>query len=375
MQKAKVCILTTVHPSQDSRIFQKEAMTLLRAGYAVTLIAQHEKDETIEGIKIIALPKAKNRLHRFFGLTFKAFSQALKHDADVYHLHDPELLPAGVILKLLKRKKIIYDAHEDYQKQTLSKLYIPRIARKSIAFLIKATEYVVSFFFDGIVTATDDISKNFSYHKRAISVKNFPMISSFTLAKRNNADQKGLLDLIYIGGLAQIRGTSELVRSLELLDTSYQVRLNLYGKFYPAEYEEEIKKLEGFKKVRYHGWVEPEKVPSLLKHYDAGIVCLQPISNYLTSLPVKLFEYMAAGLPVIASNFPLWQEIVEENKCGICVNPLNPKEIAAAIQSLVDQPNVARQMGKNGRKAVEQKYNWKSESQKLLKLYEELTKN
>ena len=81
---------------------------------------------------------------------------------------------------------------------------------------------------------------------------------------------------------------------------------------------------------------------------------------------------MAAGLPVIASNFPLWKEIVEKNKCGICVNPLSPREIAAAINWMLQNPTDAAEMGRNGRKAVLEKYNWEAESKKLIKFYEEI---
>ncbi len=96
----KVCILTSVHSLFDIRIFHKQAKTLAKAGYDVTLIVQHTRDEVIEGIKVIALPKPKNRFHRMIGLVFRVFRLALTQKADVYHFHDPELLPVGVLLRL-----------------------------------------------------------------------------------------------------------------------------------------------------------------------------------------------------------------------------------------------------------------------------------
>lgn len=369
---AKVCHITTVHPPFDVRIFHKECKTLAKAGYEVYLIAQHDKEEMVDGVYIIPLPKVKNRFQRILLLPIRALNIALRLKAHVYHFHDPELLPVGVLLKLLTGKKVVYDVHEDYSKQILSKYYISRILRRSISYLIKMLEHISSLFFDGIVTATDDILRNFSYHKKAISIKNFPIIENFSDTKKVNGGRKDVFNLIYIGGLTEERGIIEVVRALEFVNSKKQLKLILCGEFTPPDLEVRVRSLKGFEKVKYLRWVDHKKIPEFLNKADAGIVCLHPIPNYLTSLPIKLFEYMLAGLPVIASNFPLWKEIIEGNNCGICVDPLDPKEIAEAIKYLIDHPDEARQMGENGRKAVLEKYNWENESKKLLKLYGEL---
>lgn len=368
---SKVCILTSVHPSFDTRIFHKEAKSLVKASYDVMLIAQHDKNEVVDGVKIVALPKPKNRLHRMLTLPSKAFRLALKQKADIYHFHDPELLTIGILLKIFTRKKVIYDVHEDYAKQTLSKPYIPKIARKVVALLINLIEYISSKFFDGIVTATDDILKNFSYHKKAVSIKNFPILTNFSDKRKNNSNPD-ILNLIYIGGLSKIRGITEMVRALELINPDKKVKLILYGKFDSTDYEIEVRKLKGFEKVEYLGWIGPKKIPGLLIGADMGMVCFLPKPNHINSMPNKLFEYMAAGIPVVASKFPLWKEIVEGNNCGICVDPTNPKEIADAIQWLIEHSEEAWQMGENGRKAVSERYNWENEGKKLLDLYERL---
>jgi glycosyltransferase involved in cell wall biosynthesis len=297
---------------------------------------------------------------------------ALRQKADIYHLHDPELMLVGILLKLITGKKVIYDVHEDYSKQMLFKLYLPKIIRKEIAFLVGMIESYSSKLLDAIITATDDILKNFSRHKRVLSVKNFPIVSNFPIEEENEEREKGVFSLIYIGGLEKIRGITQIIEALAVFNSDDPLRLVLCGDFYPANFEAKVRSLEGFKKVEYLGWVAPRDIPNLLKNHDVGIVCLHPTTNYVTSLPLKLFEYMAAGLPVIASNFPLWKTIVEGNGCGICVDPLNPEEIAQAIKYLMEHPGLREEMGEKGRRAVAEKYNWEKEGKKLLDLYAQL---
>ncbi len=365
----KVCILTSVHSPFDARIFHKQAKSLVKAGYDVTLIAQHDKSEVVNGVKIVALPKPKNRFRRMLG-TWRVFKQALKQEADVYHFHDPELIPVALLLKTVG-KKAIYDVHEDYGKAILSKYYLPRHTRKSIAWLSNLVEKFAVSFFDAIVVATDDILKSFSSHKRVVAVHNFPILPRFTNRDSGVQADKGF-NVIYAGGLTEERGISEIVQAMEYLDSSRNVKLVLYGKFQPESYQDKVKGLGGFERVEYLGWIQPEELWLKMIQATVGIVCLHPVERYTVGMPVKLFEYMAAGLPVIASNFPLWKEIVEGDNCGLTVNPLDSREIAGAVEYLIDHPDEAKKMGENGKKAATEKYNWGTESKKLLAIYEDL---
>jgi|Deesub1362A_J573_1020465.scaffolds.fasta_scaffold05679_5 glycosyltransferase involved in cell wall biosynthesis len=366
----KVCILTTVHPPFDTRIFHKQAKTLAKAGYDVTLIAQHEKSEVAEGVKIIPLPKPRNRFQRFFGLTWQTLRLALRQHADIYHFHDPELLPIGVLLKLFTRAKVIYDVHEDVPKQILTKHWVPAPLRCSLAVVFSVFEKALARVMDAVVVATEDIAAKFVRFKPVV-VHNFPdlrMLSNPSPAPLEGNEKV----VIYVGGISRIRGAFEMVRALEYLDHSLEVRLDLIGKFEPPALEFELQMLPGYRQVRYLGWMQPGDVYVHLAKADIGLVCLHPEPRFMVAWPVKLFEYMAAGLPVIASDFPLWKEIVEGNECGLTVNPLDPKEIAAAIEYLIEHPEERRRMGENGRRAVLEKYNWEREAQKLLAVYKRL---
>ena len=369
----KVCHLTSAHEPFDDRIFHKECKSLAEAGYDVAVIAQHDRDEVVDGINVIALKKSKNRVDRMFGLTIQIFFRALKQKSDIYHFHDPELLPVGVLLKLFSRKKIVYDVHEDYGKQILSKPYLPKWSRRGISVMINLIEYSSTGFFDGIVTATDDILNKFRNHNTALSVKNYPVISYFKY-ERNNGKENSIhgkvFNLVYIGNISKERGLNETIQALAYIDTP--LKLSFYGNCDPTDSEFNLNNLKGSEKVQFVGWMEHKEVVAKLSNYDAGIVCLHPLPNYITALPIKLFEYMAAGLPVIASNFPILREIVEGNKCGICVDPLNPEEIAKAIRYLIAFPEKRMKMGQNGKQAILEKYNWEKENDKLINLYNNL---
>jgi len=368
----RVCILTTVHPPFDTRIFYKQAKTLVRAGYNVTLIAQHDKNEVVDGVKIIALPKPRNRFTRILGLTWRAFRLVLCQHADVYHFHDPELLPVGIFLKLFTNAKVIYDVHEDYPKMIRVKYWIPKLFRQLAAFLFERIEVRGARALDRIVTVNEVIGGRFG-HNKVVLLKNYPLLALSKEVLRPKAARTSnspkSIKLTYVGGLTRARGIKEIVEAVGALAENLNIQLDLIGKFTDRSFEGEVSKLSGFRKTRLVGWVPHFKVWEYLQAADIGLMCLHPVGDYTYGLPVKLFEYMATGLPVIASNFPLWENFFKEHGCGLAVDPFNPEEIAAAIEYLVRNPVLRERMGDNGRRAVLEKYNWESEGQKLLALY------
>lgn len=366
MKNLRVVHLTSVHPAFDVRIFFKECKTLATQ-FEVSLVAPHPTREAIvDGIRVVGVDRPVNRKHRFTSTVRKVYKVALDLDADVYHFHDPELIPAGILLKA-HGKRVVYDVHEDVPRQVLVKSWIPRFLRGLTSVSAALMERLASPLFDGIVAATPIIARRFPKRK-TVTLHNFPILTELRPsdgpAYKSRAPQ-----VVYAGGISELRGLREMIESLALVDPKLDVRLKIAGDLPGEPLLSEMRGLRGSERVEFVGWQSRPQIAELLKTARIGIVVLHPIQNYLESYPVKLFEYMASGLPVVASNFPIWRSIVQEARCGILVNPLEPKSIADAIAWLLANPDEAEKMGRRGQRAIEQKFNWEHESTKLMSLY------
>ncbi|GGH01652.1 glycosyltransferase WbpH [Polaribacter pacificus] len=364
-KKIKIAHLTSVHPRYDTRIFVKECSALAEIeNYSVYLIVADEKeDEIVNRVKILSVGKKKGRLKRLVFSPRVVYKKALEIDANIYHIHDPELIPAGLKLKK-KGKFVVFDAHEDFPKQLLGKPYLNKYIAKILALLIRLYEKRVFKKFDFIIAATPYIrNKVLKINKNCVDVNNYPIVEEFsgTSVWEDKKDQ-----VCYTGGLTEARGIWEMVESLSYLNTT---KLALAGRFFELEFEKKVKTNKSWDKVNELGYLNRKEVALVYKNSKAGLVTLHPLINYLDSLPVKMFEYMAAGIPVIASDIKLWKSIIEENECGVCVNPIDTKSIADAIDYVIKNPNESERMGKNGRQAVLEKFNWNIEKKKLINLY------
>lgn len=361
----RVCHLTSAHPRDDTRILLKECHSLVRAGYAVFfVVADGKKNEFKDGVSIIDVGVSHGRIRRMLGATRRVLAAARKIDADIYHFHDPELLPVGVKLSRLG-KQVIFDAHEDLGKQMLSKHYLNKSLRRILAWAYETYERQCLHYFSAVIAATPTIQVKYSaLHSLAVAVNNYPMVDELHLSDVT-AQKTASTSICYVGGICQIRGIIELVQALQVV--RHPVRLQLAGNF--TDSEELVRTMPGWSKVNMLGYINRDGIRNTLNSSIAGLVTLHPTPNYVESLPVKMFEYMAAGIPVIASDFPLWRQIVEGNRCGICVNPLDPVDIARAIETLIANPTMAQEMGANGRRAVIKRYNWGQEERALIDLY------
>ena len=371
MSKRAVCICTTAHPAKDTRIFYREGHTLVRAGYDVTLVAPYPEKETVEGVRILPLRASRSRLRRILFAPIRVMVRARRLRVDVYHLHDPELIPLGILLRLF-RKKVVLDLHEDLPEQILSKEWLPSLLRWPLSVVVRFGLRLVCSAFSGVVVATDHIAKTIKATSVAV-VRNYPPLRAVATNRTPVSQDSGAM-VCYVGGLTVTRGILELLGAIIDLPESYNVSLRLIGRPQTAEMEDRIasavKLFEG--RLEWLGWQDPEMVWRLLSKCDIGVVCLHPVPRYQVALPVKLFEYMAAGLPVIASDFKLWRDIIESADCGVCVDPLDSSAIAAVIMKLASDPIRRAEMGQNGMQAVRTIYNWESESVRLIALYERI---
>lgn len=369
----KVCHLSSAHHGLDVRIFEKECVSLAAGGYnthlVITATAQDVERAAAKGVSIYKLPPPSGRFSRMLKQAWCCYRIAKELDADIYHFHDPELIPCGILISLAG-KQVIYDVHEDLPKDILTKNWIPLCARKLVAAAAGSIEYLGARYFFSVVTATPFIAERFRrINPRTVDINNYPLLGELENVLPWGAKQQ---EVCYVGGIDAIRGIKEVIVALELVKTS--VSLNLAGQFSEAEVEAEVKVSRGWQRVNELGFLNREGVRDVLGRSVAGLVTLHPVINYIDALPVKMFEYMSSSIPVIASNFPLWRDIIEGNDCGLCVDPMKPQAIAEAIDFLMNNPGRAQQMGENGRKAVEEKYNWGMEEHKLFALYANLIK-
>lgn len=366
MHDIKVVHLTSAHPRFDTRILIKECCSLAKK-YSVSLVvADGLGDEIKENVFIYDVGKFNSRKERMIYAPRVLLKKSLELDAELYHLHDPELIPIGIILKM-HGKKVIFDAHEDLPNQIYSKPYLHPLIKKPVSITIRLIESLTCARLDGIIAATPFIRDKFlTINNNSIDINNYPKIEEFN----NTVASKIKNQVCYVGGLAEVRGITEMVSALEITQNDSQ--LKIAGNFIESVLQDKITKMRGWKKVDFIGYVGRDEIKNTLIESVAGLVLLHPTRSYIDSLPVKMFEYMIAGIPVIASNFPLWESIIDEAACGICVDPLNPNAIADAIDYLINHPEKAIEMGEKGRKAVINNYNWNIEEEKLYKFYNKI---
>jgi glycosyltransferase involved in cell wall biosynthesis len=368
--RTRVTHLTSVHPPLDTRIFWKECRTLARAGFDVVLVAPDAPDDSVHGITLLSHPRPGGRVERVIRTPLAVSRLALSTKADLYHFHDPDLLPAGVIIRVLSRKPVIFDSHEDVPRQLLDRPWIPQRWRPLAARFAGAIEQVLVRGVSAVVSAEPAAAARFP-HDRTTTVQNFPLLEEFEAVESERQPRKHVL--VYVGDVTEARGAVEMVDAIGLVSADLHAQLILVGPCHVPGLLEKLARRAGWARVEYVGWQNRAQVVQHLRSARAGIVVLHPTAQYRDATqPVKLFEYMAAQLPVIASNFPAWHKWVEGAGAGIAVDPLDPSAIAGAIESILRDPGRAESMGRAGRSLVTQTYNWEPEGARLVELYRRL---
>jgi len=367
-----VAHLTSDHFALDPRIFYKECRSLARAGYRVTLIGPYLQDAEVDGVKIRAMRFAFARWSRLSIGLVRLWSAAVKTDAEIYHLHDPELLPIGLWLRR-RGKKVVYDVHDDFPALAAATRYLPFPGplRRIPPSTIRAIENFAAPRMSAIIAAVEFIGERFkALNRNCVVVHNLPERDELAPQVWPNWSERAR-NIAYVGSFARWRGLREMVLAMAKLPQSLDSKLVLVGRI-PGELLADIERLPGYDRVQLTGMLDRSGVRQALSTVMAGLVLLHPVSFMLGAWPIKMFEYMAAGIPVIASDFPLWREFLGDPPCGLLVNPLDPAAIADAIEFILTHPSEAEEMGRRGRRSVERRYNWATEEATLLQLYRRL---
>lgn len=367
-KSAKVVHLSSVHSAFDIRIFHKECKSLAQAGLDVMFVAPHSRDEVVDKIQIRAVPVQGNRLRRFTKTIWDIFRESQRQSADLYHFHDPELILVGLFLRA-QGKRVIYDIHEDVPKDILAKHYLPQWSRQIIARIADGIESIAGKRFTALVAVTPSIAERFRrYNQRTFLVQNFPRPSEISQSAASNWEAREQR-IVYTGGLNRNRGIREMVEAMGLLPASCPALLDIASAEQPTAVVPELVGSSGWSRVHYRGNLNRAQIAQLLGQARVGAVLFHPVPNNLESMPHKLFEYMAAGIPVVASNFSFWQKTLGPWNCVHFVDPKKPQEIAKAMEYLISHPVEAEQMGRRGQQAVHAIFNWDTQAQELLKLY------
>ena len=368
-QTPKIVHVTSVHRWGDVRIFQKQCRSLAANGYDVVLVAVAPQDMTHDGVRLRALPTPRSVWHRMLVTACQAMRVAWRERADLYQIHDAELLPWAFVMRCAGRT-VIYDMHENLPKDLLDKTWLPRWLRPLLATCARLVERVLLFRMP-VIFAEESYAREYPWVRDAQIILNLPRteILPSPSAKRDDPPMVG-----YIGGVAVDRGSAVTVKALaRLKDRGLAVGWHCVGPTWPRHLADDLAREsdEAGIHIVLHGYLPHDEGWAVMNRCVVGLAVLEPRPNFVESLPTKLFEYMALELPVIASDFPLYRRIVDDAECGICVDPYDAEALADAIQSLVANPERAQQMGRRGREAVFTRYNWATELGKLIAFYEQ----
>lgn len=334
----------------------------------MTLAATGAPEQGIEGVDFLSLPpNAGNRLRRIVFGKGRLLRRLRALQADIYHAHDPELLPVILALRMMG-KRVVYDAHEHLRDSLASKPYLHPCLGRIVAAGASAVEAFVARRCAVVVAATPVIGAQFPGPKTRV-IHNYPIVEELATPPRDLADFVSRPPHgIYVGTLTQLRRADEMFAASDMLCSRYpDGRLIVAGETY------QVSDPTRHPGVEYLGVVPAARVSELLRCARFGVVLLADIPAYVDALPTKFFEYAAAGLPVISTRSTTSiAAIVAEHDCGLIVDGRDPDEVAKAMLWLLEHPEEAFEMGQRGAHAVRSRYNWETEAKKLVEAYRQL---
>jgi len=331
---------------------------------SVALMAVEAPGGLMQGVHTLRLKRAPaGRLGRIAVTLPKILWKSLRVKARIVHIHDPELIPIALAAKVWGCR-IVYDVHEDYPLDILCKPWIPRLLRRPVAAAFSIFERLCVRAFDAVIAATPAIGARLApYNSKTFVVANYPRLDELAVALETNAKERA--DIVYLGYLTEIRGIRVLVDAM----SKVKGRLLLAGRFTDPALEEYVRDRLAVGHIEFVGWVDRRDLTGLFRRAAVGVVPLLPVPSFVESLPNKLFEYMAAGIPVVASAFAGWKDLVEGLEVGWCVPPGDADALAERLNYALANPNEARARGRRGRAAVESRFNWEAAFGELLRAY------
>nr|CDQ32846.1 putative glycosyl transferase [Virgibacillus halodenitrificans] len=346
----------------------REAESLSEAGYSVTAMMQCDQSITRNGVSYVCAPLARGRFQRFIKLPLVLWF-AIRFRAEVYHLHNPDMLPLALCLRLLG-KKVIYDTHEDYSRRLLMREWIPYCLRKPLSLLVSLSERLISNIVSAVFVTQDHQVAKFS--RRTHLLRNAPYIP-FRVKKeveclRDSINSEAdVYRLVYAGGISKERGLFTMTEALHAVNVEgVPARLWLIGpELSPCL--DDAKKLPGWEFVDYIGLQPHEVVFSYMSKADVGLVVLDDVGDHASARPSKLFEYMAWGLPFIASDFGCWKSFVG-GKGGLWIQPDSAASLSDTLQFLYYNAEERAALSNEGKEFFSG-FNWERESGVLLEVY------
>ncbi|MDQ9075805.1 glycosyltransferase, partial [Cutibacterium avidum] len=321
-----------------------------------------------DGVHVVGIGKATNRIDRLTRRQAKVWKALDRVNPDLVHIHDPELIPLVLAWKKLRGRAAVFDAHEDLVAQIDGKEYLSPKIKPVARTVAKALVTMADKGFDGVVAVTDGVAEDFGHRNQKL-VHNYPLLSSFDTTVEG---EKVPGQIVYVGMLSKGRQTDKMFDMMALMDGD--ARLVIAGKQDP-EVAYLFDELDKHPRVDYCGSIPVDEVPGLLASSVIGLVFLEPLPNYVNSLPTKLFEYMAAGIPFISTDLPFLVNMLEKWDCGVFVDTSKDAKAAAeATKELLADPERCKRLGENGRRAIAEEFNFEADVDALVTVEERALK-
>ncbi len=377
----RIAILQTIHPRFDKRVFHKEARSLVNAGHEVISIGPQEKPYVHErnGVLFKPLPEPQGRLHRV-ACMFRLIRAGIKVRPDVCMCPEIDSWVAAYVVKLVTRNKLVFDVHE-YMPDRIAKLF-PRAFRRPVQWLTLRLIRFLARSSDHIILTRESLGRDYE----GIDVPSTVVLNTNHLQPPCTDIPAGLREkyaarptIIHQGIFGDVRGSYQLLDAMKLivreLPQAQCILLGAYVYGSESEYREAVKGAGMESHIHMPAEVPFDRVPAYIAVSRVGLILFQPIGpGHTLGMPHKLFDYMREGIPVVAPDFCVEiRRIIEETNCGSLVDSTKPESIAGAVLELLTDEDKAGLLGANGRKAVENKYNWDNEEHKLFEVFESLS--